>query len=224
MTPVRVAARFEGPPGFANGGYLAGLLAGEGPAEVTIRRPVPVEEDLELDGAALRSGADVLAEVARVDSVDVGPIPSARFEDAQRAAAATPLAPQHPFPRCFGCGPDHPSGQHCLPGPVGDGPGVWAVAWTPEEATPPFVWSALDCPSSAPVVPVSGDPPHVLGRIAAEIRGDVVAGRPHVVVSWALGADGRRKHSASAILDQGGRPVAVARATWIALDPRKRAT
>ena len=218
---LRVAARFEGPPGFANGGYVAGLLAGHGPAQVTIRRPVPVETDLRFDGAELREGeaeepsGAPLATVAPLDAVDLGPPPAVPLAAARAAAARTPLGEHHPFPGCFGCGPAHPSGLHCLPGPAGDG--VWAVAWTPEDAVPPFVWSALDCPSSAPVVLARGGDPHVLGRIEAAITGTVAVGEPHVVVSWALGSDGRRKHSASALLGPDGDPVATARATWFAL-------
>lgn len=212
---VRIAARFEGPPGFANGGYLAGTLAGRGPAQVTIRRPVPVETDLELEGGTLHSGEGALAEVEPLDAVDVGAVPSVPLEAARRAAAASPLAPRHPFPRCFGCGPAHPAGLHCLAGPVGDG--VWAVAWTPEADDPAFVWSALDCTSAAPVVEIDGDPAFVLGRMAARIDGAVAASEPHVVAAWSLGEDGRRRHAAAALLGPGGEPVAVATATWFAV-------
>jgi hypothetical protein len=212
---VRVAARFEGPPGFANGGYLAGLLAGERPARVTIRRPVPLETDLEFDGAELR-GDELLATVERVERVDVGDAPRVSLAEARSAAEASPLAARHPFPRCFGCGPDHPSGLHCLPGPVGGG--AWAVPWTPEDASPPFAWAALDCPSSAPIASPTGVPAYVLGRIEASV-GAVAAGEPHVVVAWAGEADGRRRHSAVVMWGPDGERVAAARATWFAIQP-----
>ena len=42
-----VPSRFNGPPGSANGGYVAGLLAAhlgtEGPVRVTLREPPPLE-------------------------------------------------------------------------------------------------------------------------------------------------------------------------------------
>ena len=80
------------------------------------------------------------------------------------------------------------------------------------------MWSALDCPSSAPVVLARGGRPHVLGRIEAQILRAPAPGEPHVVVAWALdGASERRKPSASALLDAGGTPLALARATWVAL-------
>jgi hypothetical protein len=211
---VRIAGRFEGPPGVANGGYLAGTLAGGGPARVTIRRPVPVEQELEFAGATLRGDDGVLAELERVERVDVGDPPRVSLAAARAAAAATPLAEHHPFPRCFGCGPEHPSGLHCLPGPVGDG--AWAVPWTPRDAAPPFVWAALDCPSSAPIASPTGVPPYVLGRIEASV-GEVAAGEPHVLVAWALGDDGRRRRSAVVMWRPDGEPAAVARATWFAL-------
>ena len=212
---LTVPARFEGPPAMANGGYLAGLLAGKGPARVTIRRPVPVEEELEFDGRELRGGGAVLAEVEPLDAIEVADPPRVSLDAARAAASRTPLAARHPFPRCFGCGPAHPSGLHCLPGPVDDG--TWAVAWTPEDASPPFVWSALDCPSSAPIASPTGVPPYVLGRIEAAV-GDVIAGEPHVVVARSLGDEGRRRRSEVVMWRPDGSRAAVARATWFALD------
>jgi hypothetical protein len=54
---LRVAARFCGPPGFANGGFASGSLAAllGGAAEVTLRRPVPLDRSLPVhrDGSAL---------------------------------------------------------------------------------------------------------------------------------------------------------------------------
>ena len=220
MTPARearrltIAARFEGPPGVANGGYIAGTLAGERAGRVTIRKPVPVETELAFDGAELR-GDELLATLEPVDGVDIGDAPAVTLEEARSAAAATPLAAHHPFPGCFACGPDHPDGLHCLPGPVGDG--VWAVPWTPDDVSPPIVWAALDCPSSGPVADPEGRSRRVLGRIEAEVLAPVEPGAPHVVVAWGLGEDGRRTFSASALMTADGETRAVARATWFTL-------
>jgi hypothetical protein len=47
----------------ANGGVVAGMLAGEGPAEVTIMRPVPVDAPLTAAaGRLLDAGGTLLAE------------------------------------------------------------------------------------------------------------------------------------------------------------------
>jgi hypothetical protein len=48
---VVLAARFNGPPGSANGGYACGMAAGAltiGPAEVVLRRPPPLDVPLEV--------------------------------------------------------------------------------------------------------------------------------------------------------------------------------
>ena len=213
---MRFARRYEGPPGTANGGVIAGSLAGDGPAEVIIRRPVPLEVDLALDDGELRDEAgELLAVVRPAGVVDVGEPPRVGFTDAEAAAARSPWLDGHPFPTCFGCGPDAEHGIHCLAGPVGNG--VWAVGWTPEDVSPPVVWAALDCPSSGPVVPADNVTPHVLSRISAEVFQTPAVGERHVVVAWKLGEDGRKKHAASAILGPDGSVRARARATWVAV-------
>src|SRR4051812_33728415 len=47
---TRIGTRFRGPPESANGGYCAGILADAlaGAVEVTLRRPPPLEQELEL--------------------------------------------------------------------------------------------------------------------------------------------------------------------------------
>jgi hypothetical protein len=40
-----------------------------------------------------------------------------------------------------------------------------------------------------------------------------------VIVGWPLKTDGRKHHSASAVLDEHGTTLAVARALWIRLRP-----
>ena len=64
-----VEKRFCGPPESGNGGYVCGLLARYviGDAEVTLRRPPPLERPLTIDrtsdgGAVARDGTDIVAE------------------------------------------------------------------------------------------------------------------------------------------------------------------
>jgi hypothetical protein len=221
---VIIPGRFGGPPGAANGGYVAGTLAGDRAAEVTIRRPVPVDVELRLqDGRLLDAEGTLLAEVVPLgadDAAALAPLgetlPRVTIAEARAAAQRSPLATGHPFPTCFGCGPDHPDGLHCLAGPVGRDD-LCAVAFTPPDGTPPILWAALDCPSAAGHMADAPGVPHVLGRIAAVQLAPLVAGEPHAVVSRTAGADGRRRYSVSAVLDAGGATVAVARATWFAL-------
>ena len=51
MTTLTVDPRFCGPPGTANGGYAAGLMAQRAAVKVRIRleRPIPVQVPLELE-------------------------------------------------------------------------------------------------------------------------------------------------------------------------------
>ncbi|MFA9400919.1 MAG: hypothetical protein ACERKT_07400, partial [Acidobacteriota bacterium] len=81
---------------------------------------------------------------------------------------------------------------------------------------PEIVWAALDCPSfTAHRLLTAG--PHVLGRLSVELLAPVPSDRPSVVVGWETGSDGRKVHSASALLSPDGELLARSRALWIAL-------
>lgn len=221
---VVLPARFNGPPESANGGYTAGRVAalvGDGPVEVTLWRPPPLERPLSVRRAdsvvELLDGSDVVAAGRPLEALEVEVPPVVGVAEAAVAGAATPLVEGHPFPTCFGCGPLRgPDGLHCLCGPVAGRDGVWAVGWTPRDAAPEIVWAALDCPSSAPVAEPGGAP-HVLGRIAARLDRRPEVGAAYALMSWARGADGRKKHTGSALVDGDGDVLAVAHATWIEL-------
>ena len=216
---MRLAARFNGPPGTANGGITAGRLAayvGAPAVEVTLRRPPPLDVDLRVDasgGTARLYDGDVLVAEAVPSSVDVEPGPAVTVEQ----AAATTYAglSGHPFPTCFVCGTRRADGLGLQPGPLRDG--RVAAVWTPADDDPVLVWAALDCPGgwSADVV----GRPMVLGRIALTRTGPVRPGEPHVVVGWGTGADGRKVHTATALHAADGTVLAVARATWLAIAP-----
>jgi hypothetical protein len=47
----------------------------------------------------------------------------------------------------------------------------------------------------------------------------VRAGEPHVLLSWRLGVDGRKRRGAAALLGPKGRPLALSEALWIELRP-----
>lgn len=231
---IAVAARFNGPPDSANGGYVAGRLAAyvEAPAVgVRLVAPPPLERPLSVVAAAdaveLRDGERLLATAAPAQ-VDVEPPPVRVDQDAAAAAAARSAmtVADHPFPTCFGCGPLRERGdalRHSC-GPLEDASAVAApMTTTPElphdaagHLLEEVVWAALDCPSATAVVPV-GSRPHVLGTFAVRVERPVRVGQPHVVIAWSLGTDGRKKHAASAILDSGGAVCARARALWIEL-------
>lgn len=52
-TTITISARFDGPPTTGNGGYVCGLVARhvDGPAEVTLWAPPPLERPLTLERA-----------------------------------------------------------------------------------------------------------------------------------------------------------------------------
>jgi hypothetical protein len=235
LSTVVVDARFEGPPGAANGGVVCGLLAQHLPAgrpvTVTLRRPVPLAVPLTVadDGAggvALAADDGIPLALAHVDDEPViGAVPDVDVEAARAAVADPALVAAHPFPRCFGCGPqrDRASAVALLPGPVGDG--VLATSWTPGPGLPqdregvlaaPAVWAALDCPSGAAAVP-AGAVPHVLGRLEGRVGAPIAVGEEVLVVAWPLGHEGRKRWGACALRSPDGEILGLARATWIAL-------
>lgn len=209
--------RFNGPPDSGNGGVTCGLLATAVDldiAEVTLRLPPPLGVDLRLEDNGLYDGETLVAHAA-AGTVDVTPPPSVGVEQARAARASFPGAHSHPFPTCFVCGPDHPTGLQLTPGPVA--PGVVAVDWTPADDEPVMVWAALDCPGAW----ASGiaERPMVLGRLACRIDALPVPGQPHVVQGFHLGSDGRKVFTGTALYDEQGQVLAVAKATWITISP-----
>jgi hypothetical protein len=231
---IRIAPRFCGPPGNGNGGYVCGLLARhiEGDAEVTLRRPVPLERDLDVevnaDGVVLRNGDDVLAQAVPV-SVSLTLPEVVSVDDARRVAGTARVMREpglHPFPDCFACGPNRAAGDglRLIPSAI-DGRDVAAVEWVPDPSLAEngsntvrreIVWSALDCPSSfAMYLEPELEGPYVLGRLAGHMETHVEVGRTYVATAWRDAVDGRKLFSGTAIRAEDGTPVAWARATWI---------
>jgi hypothetical protein len=211
---VIIDPRHNGPPDSGNGGISCGMLAGttEFPvAEVTLRLPPPLGVELEVRDGALLHGTDVVATV-RPGEVTLQPPPPVSLEAARTAPSV--LGPhQHPFPTCFGCGPERPDGLGLLPNRIAED--LVAVVWTPTDASEVMVWCALDCPGGW-----SADlpgRPMVLGRMACVVDDLPAAGEQHLVQGWLVGAEGRKVHTGSALYAADGRVLAVAQATWITL-------
>jgi hypothetical protein len=228
---VKIAARFNGPPGTGNGGYVAGMLAHHVDAadavSVRLRLPPPLETELDVraDGAAaeLLYGDAVIARAEPADlEFEVPAIPA--IDAVRKAVAALPPRTDHPFPQCFGCGPDREPGEAigALLAPV-DGD-VWAGVWRPGSliphsdghVLPEIVWAALDCPSAQPIAP-DGGPAHVLGTLTARVEHPVALDTDHLLLAWALGREGRKAWSASAIVREDGLVCGVAKAVWISI-------
>jgi hypothetical protein len=223
-----IAPRFNGPPGSGHGGYSAGcaaVLVAAPVVEVTLRRPPPLGVELEVEradgGAALLDGDGVVV-TARPAELELDPPPPVGLDAAADASARFAWVHDHPFPTCFGCGPERdPADALCLyTGPVGDG--RFAVPWTPpawtggETVDPVFAWAALDCPSAAPVHGAISAPV-VLGRLTVALAAPVEVGAPHVIQSWVERSDGRKHHTGVALFTAGGELRATGRAVWIEL-------
>lgn len=218
---MRIAARFNGPPGTANGGIACGRLAayvGAPAVEVTLRRPPPLDTDLRVDasgGTARLHDGELLVAEAVPATVELE-VPEPPALDQARAAEATYAGlADHPFPTCFACGPARADGLGLRPGLIGAERA--ACTWTPADDDPVLVWAALDCPGAwADVLPGR---PLVLGRMALQQHARVTVGEPHVVSAWTLGSAGRKVHTGTALHAADGALVAVSRATWLAVDP-----
>jgi hypothetical protein len=212
--------RFNGPAGSANGGYTCGLVAGflDGIAEVTLRSPPPLSRTLALERDServiLRDGDAVVAEAVPTE-VELAVPAAPSYDDAKRASARYPGFEEHAFPTCFVCGPDREVGDglRIFAGPLRDG--LVAGPWTPTEVGRNIAWAALDCPGAIAVgFPDRGET--LLGRFAARIDELPDVGERCVVVGWPLGEEGRKLYAGTALYGEDGRPLARARATWIA--------
>jgi hypothetical protein len=229
MTSLIVPHRFCGPPGSGNGGYTCGLLAQElgGIVECTLRMPVPMDVPLEFerraDGGTLSREGKIVVE-AKAAAIGVTPPAPISVQAATEAMTNSPaLDPRHPFGTCFVCGPKRAVGDglRIFPAPVQDG--VFASAWLPNAEfgdggflRPEFLWAAMDCPTGfAAGFPTTGK--LVTGRLAVEQLKPIRTRTGCVLMSWALGIEGR-KHFSAACLYQGSELCAVANATWIRIE------
>jgi hypothetical protein len=218
-----IPARFNGPPGSANGGYACGLLAAhvDGVAEVTLRAPPPLDTPLDLvrdrDRVELRDGDRLVAEAGPTDP-DLGlEIPDpVTLPDADLAARGFAGFVHHAYSTCYVCGPDRTDGLGIYPGPVSDRDGLVAAPWIPEDVSTELAWASLDCPSGWAVDDFQREG-ILLGRLAARIDALPEPGEPHVVVGWGRGIDRRKRNAGSALFTANGTLLAEARSTWIQL-------
>ena len=221
-----IPARFNGPPGTGNGGWCAGAFATAagarvgGPArQVTLRVPPPLDTALELRDGSVRAGDTLIAEVAEPDPAAApgAVVPPVGLDEAVVASADYPGLTAHPFPSCFVCGPDRAPGDglRIFPGPVPGG--RTAAPWTvPDDVRAETVWAALDCPGGWTAIGPAGRP-FVLGRITASVDELPAPGTVCVVMGALAASQGRKAIVDSTVYGPDGRPLARARATWLAL-------
>lgn len=236
---IVIEAGYNGPPGVGHGGVTAGRLAeliDPRRAVVRLHRPIPLDTPMapirrEADRIEVGFGATVVATGRPLGlRPDLAGFPRIAPADVDRAEEhwLDARGGVHPFPTCFGCGPDRPGpGTGTGPGGLRLRPGrvrgldVHATHWRPGgSGEVPFwlVWAALDCPSGAPALAAAPAGASVVtGELAVEIRRPVRAAERHLLVSRLATRTGRRIRTEAALIDPGGDIVAVALGTWFAI-------
>jgi hypothetical protein len=230
---LRVPDRFSGPIGFANGGWLAGLLAHVSaidPAQVTLRKPIPLETDLVLGDGVLRASPKATDQGGGEVIAEIGPgrftRPTPEFIPRAEALAAEERSLVRSSPEyghCLVCGVDRPDGYRLRPGSVTGRPHTVACLWRPAQMSPPLAdadiiaasWAAMDCPGvwtiDAPADPM------LLGRMTATVlrppglRDEVIA-----VGQWHA-RDGRKMLTSTALYAEDGDLLAHSEQVWISI-------
>lgn len=230
---ITIAKRFQGPPEMGNGGYVGGLLAKgiEGPAQVTLMAPTPLERRLSKNaspsgGFLLTDGDRIIAE-AHGRSLDLQAPDMPTVAQVAVACAGYVRPDEHPFPRCFVCGPDRspPDGLRIVAAPVPNRD-IVAATWVPDASlvdesghvAPEFMWAVLDCPGATAVA--RRHPGAILlGTMTASIERRVALGEQCVVIGWELKAEGRKHFTGTALYSESLGLCGRASAVWI--EPRE---
>lgn len=237
---VVIAKRYNGPTASGQGGYVAGIVARYvgGVAEVTLRRPPPLEVPLRVargtgGTVSLHDGEALVAE-GRPAELDLEVPNPPTVEQAHAAERRFEFGDDHPLPTCFGCGNQRADndGLRIFPGPVA-GHDMVAATWRPDPSLagadggigPEIIWAAIDCPGGFAVIPGlrAGYPAGsrvVLGRCVAEVADRVEPERPCVIIGWPLSTEGRKLYAGVALFSDQGTLLAATRQTWIVVLPQ----
>ncbi|HTU15598.1 MAG TPA: hypothetical protein VMF31_10395 [Solirubrobacterales bacterium] len=221
MDQILVADRFNGPIGSGNGGYFSGIAATclEGPVEVSLRAPVPLDTQLNVepdgDGVRITSGDTLVATADRSGPVDLE-IPPPVDPDTARLASEGYIAPaEGMFSQCFVCGRGRHDSLGVFAGSV-PGRDLAASPWTPPDWTADesglvreeFIWAVLDCPTYFAIY-TDEMVTSFLVRQKVEIRRRPRAGELTVVIAWPLGSEGRKRFAGASLLSAEGDVLAV---------------
>jgi hypothetical protein len=230
MAELSIAARFCGPPGAANGGYLAGRLSSFASTtlRVRLREPVPLDCPLQVeqgaDGLELRQGTRLLA-TATPAHLDLRVPRAPDYVGALAASRRFVYFGRHAFPNCFVCGDARARGDglRIFAGATDDH-AVVAAPWVPDASlgqangrvAPEFMWAALDCPGY--FAARSDGVPMLLGECTAHIDRLVHVDEPCVVIGWRILVAGRKYEVGTALFDEDGELCGRAKAVWV--EPR----
>lgn len=233
MATLNIPSHFNGPPASGQGGYSSGVLAGHlvGPVAVSLRRPIPLAEELEVrferaaskggdedaagvpDGAVARAfdpSGELIAEAIPASRMAPWDAPPVSLEAAHRAKNRFTPPADGTFDHCFVCGRARHDGFGLFPGPIA-GTDLVAAPWTPPKwsadsdgvVRPEFVWAALDCPGYF-AVHHTDLTLAFLARQQSEVHTPLRAGVEYVAIGRPLGRDGRKGFAATAIVDSVG--------------------
>jgi hypothetical protein len=202
----------------------------DGRASVSLRRPVPldIELDVRMEGDAARAYVDdeLVIEALSAPPLATWDAPPVSVEQAHAAAARFTSPAEGTFDHCFVCGRTrHDDGFGIFLGSV-EGTDLVAAPWTPPAwsadadgvVLPEFVWSALDCPGYFAVFGIEGELAY-LARQQSELPRPIHAGVEYVAVGRPLGREGRKGFAATAILDPGG--TVLAQSEQLLIAPRQ---
>ncbi|HEX2792087.1 MAG TPA: hypothetical protein VHN17_16795 [Steroidobacteraceae bacterium] len=232
MPSLTVNERFCGPPGCANGGYFAGLLAqfSQDPVRVRIERPIPLQRSLEVcsddaGGLTLVCENEILAR-AQPTAFELAVPQPPDYLRALDASLHFIGFGRHAFPGCFVCGTDRGRGDglRIFAGGLGGHDQV-AATWVPDESLsagngkvrPEFMSAALDCPGY--FAARSDGVPMLLGEFSAHVDRCVHIDEPCIVLGWRIAVSGRKHEVGTALFDYDGDLCARARALWIEPKP-----
>jgi hypothetical protein len=230
---ISIPRRFNGPLESGNGGYCSGVVAGllGGTAEVSLRRPVPLDAPLDVarenDGSVqVLDGETLVMEGRTASELDVEVPEPVSLDKARQAASRYRGRSDGLFSRCFVCGLAREDAFEVFAGAV-EGRALVASPWTPPSWTAgdngyvraEFVWAVLDCPTYFAVYLDEELRMGVLAELAARVEAPVVAGEEHVVMAWPMEVDGRKRRAGAAVLSSDGDVLANAHALLI--EPRE---
>ena len=231
MSSLVVEHRFCGPPGYAHGGYLSGVLASHSDRQLRIRllQPVPLDATFEVhtaqDGAVqLRQGERLFAR-GEPDTLQLSVPHAPSYLQALDASRGFIGFVRHAFPQCFACGTERARGDglRIFAGPL-PGSECVAASWAPDAALvgvggkvrPEFMSAALDCPGY--FAARSDGIPMLLGEFATHVDRCVHIDEPCIVLGWKISSSGRKYEVGTALFDEDGELCARAHALWI--EPR----
>lgn len=228
---MTIDGRFNGPPTYGNGGYVAGRMAtllAKKTTITTLRAPTPVDKQLNIlnkvNMVQLLDGEQLLVETATLDDF-VLDIPAIRpsFDEAKATEANYNSFESVGASRCFVCGTNRHDGLRVFAGPLTNTDYV-AAAFQPaddmiadgvvEEA---YIHAALDCPGY--YAATGGNCFALLGQMSTKIICPMTAGEKGVVLGWKISQETKKHKVGTALFGEDGRTIAYSKALWIETKP-----